>query len=58
MQVKNWTERKKKQLKNDCSALEKCLGRFRADKVTEAELEHIRQMKANLEHSSEEILRS
>ena len=49
---------KKKQLKNDCSALEKCLGRFRADKVTEAELEHIRQMKANLEHSSEEILRS
>lgn len=46
----------KKQLKNDCNALQKCLSKFRADKVTETELENIRQSKAALERSASEIL--
>lgn len=42
----------KKQIKKDMNALQKPLGKLRLDKVTEEELAHIREMKAQLENSS------
>ncbi len=49
---KSLEKAQKKQIKSDCNALQKRLSRFRADKVTEDELEGIRQAKAQLESSS------
>ena len=46
----------KKQIKSDCNVLQKRLSKFRADKVTEEELEGIRQAKAQLESSSAGLL--
>lgn len=43
---------RKKQLKKDLTALEKLLTRFRVDKVSETEMENIRQAKRALEESS------
>jgi molecular chaperone DnaK len=45
----------KKQLKKDCNALQKLLARFRADKVTEAEVGEIRRAKEQLEQSSANV---
>ena len=42
----------KKQVKNDINVLSKLLGKFRADRVTEEEVEKIRQAKSDLERSS------
>jgi molecular chaperone DnaK len=42
----------KKRLKQDCSALQKLLMKFRVDKVTEATVEDIRYAKQKLENSS------
>jgi molecular chaperone DnaK len=39
----------KKQIKKDCHALEKLLAKFRVDKVTEADIENIRNAKQQLE---------
>ncbi|MDO4321689.1 MAG: molecular chaperone DnaK [Lachnospiraceae bacterium] len=52
---KEMDKAQKKQIKNDCNALQKRLSRFRADKVTEEELEGIRQAKAQLEASSADL---
>ena len=46
----------KKQVKNDINVLSKLLGKFRADRVTEEEVEKIRQAKSDLEHSSAGIM--
>ena len=46
----------KKQIKSDCNVLQKRLSKFRADKVTEEELEGIRQAKTQLEGSSAGLL--
>ena len=46
----------KKQVKNDINALSKLLGKFRADRVTEEEVEKIRQAKNSLEQSSTGIM--
>lgn len=48
---KTMDKAQKKQIKSDCNALEKLLAKFRADKVTEQELENIKQAKAKLESS-------
>lgn len=46
----------KKQVKNDINVLSKLLGKFRADRVTEEEVEKIRQAKSDLERSSAGIM--
>ncbi len=46
----------KKQIKKDCSELQKCLAKLRVDKVTEYDLENIRRTKHQLEISSAGIL--
>ena len=46
----------KKQVKNDINALSKLLGKFRADRVMEEEVEKIRQAKKSLEQSSAGIM--
>lgn len=46
---------KKKQIKKDCAALQKLLMKYRADKVTEQDVENIRSAKEQLEMSSAEI---
>lgn len=46
----------KKQLKNDCNALQKQLSKIRVDKITEAQAEELRQVKRNLEDSAKRIL--
>lgn len=53
---KDLDKTKKKQLKNDCNALQKALSRFRLDKITEQDVENIRAAKQQLEHSSADIL--
>ena len=49
---KTMDKAEKKQIKKDMNALQKPLGKLRLDKVTEEELAHIREMKAQLENSS------
>ena len=46
----------KKQVKTDINVLSKLLGKFRADRVTEEEVEKIRQAKSDLERSSAGIM--
>lgn len=46
----------KKQVKTDINNLSKLLMKLKVDRVTEEELENIRHAKADLEHSSAEIL--
>lgn len=46
----------KKQLKKECNTLQKVLSKFRIDKVSESELENIREQKEKLEQSSRDIL--
>ena len=46
----------KKQVKNDINVLSTLLGKFRADRVTEEEVEKIRQAKSDLERSSAGIM--
>lgn len=46
----------KKQVKADCAQLQKYLSKFRLDKVTETDMENIRQAKAALEQSSAGLL--
>lgn len=46
----------KKQLKNDCNALQKQLSKVRVDKITEAQAEELRLTKAALEDSARRIL--
>lgn len=46
---------KKKQIKKDCAALQKLLMKYRADKVTEQDVENIRSAKEQLEMSSAEL---
>jgi molecular chaperone DnaK len=45
----------KKQVKKDCGVLEKLLVSFRVDKVTEGEIENIRQAKQQLENSGANV---
>ena len=45
----------KRQIKHDCNALQKLLSKFRLDKVSEMEMESIRQAKQQLEESSAKI---
>jgi molecular chaperone DnaK len=45
----------KKQVKKDCNTLEKLLVSFRVDKVTEGEIENIRQAKQQLENSGANV---
>jgi molecular chaperone DnaK len=45
----------KKQIKNDCNSLQKLLMKLRVDKVTEAQLEDIRQAKRQLETSGARV---
>ena len=49
---KNIDKSDKKLIKSDINALQKLLMKFRADKVTEADIANIRQAKENLERSS------
>ncbi len=53
---KQMDKAEKKQVKNDLHALQKLLAKFRVDKVTEAEMENIRQSKTRLEASAAGIL--
>ena len=46
----------KKQVKADCAQLQKYLSKFRLDKVTEMDMENIRQAKAALEQSAAGLL--
>ena len=46
----------KKQLKNDCNALQKLLSKIRVDKITEDQAEELKQAKAQLERSAGQIL--
>ncbi|MCD8014402.1 MAG: molecular chaperone DnaK [Lachnospiraceae bacterium] len=45
-----------KQIKNDLSALQKALSRFRLDKMTDQDLENVKTAKAALEQSSSQYL--
>jgi molecular chaperone DnaK len=45
----------KKQIKKDCNALQKLLMKFRVDKVTEQDVEEIRNAKQQLESSSARV---
>jgi molecular chaperone DnaK len=45
----------KKQIKKDCSALQKLLVKFRVDKATESYVEEIRRAKEQLESSSARV---
>ncbi len=42
----------KKQVKNDCNTLERYLMKFRVDKVTQADIDNLKQAKEQLERSS------
>lgn len=55
-QGKQMDRAQKKQIKSDCNVLQKLLSKFRADKVTQEELEDIRQAKQQLEESAAHIL--
>lgn len=55
---KDLDKTRKKQIKKDCNNLQKLLSKFRADKVTEADMENIRQAKQALEQSAAEIIAS
>ena len=46
----------KKQLKNECNALQKLLSKVRVDKITEEQAEELRQAKTQLETSANRIL--
>ena len=46
----------KKQVKSDCNALSKLLGKFRLDRMTEEDMTAIRQAKENLERSAGDII--
>lgn len=46
----------KKQIKNDCSTLQKLLNKCRLDKISESEMEEIRRAKAQLESSAAQII--
>ena len=46
----------KKQIKKDCSALEKILMKFRVDKVTEEQMQKLREAKEKLEESAAGLL--
>ena len=46
----------KKQVKSDCNALSKLLGKFRLDRMTEEDMTAIRQAKKNLERSAGDII--
>lgn len=52
---KQMDKAEKKQIKKECAALQKMLLKFRADKVTEKEVEEIRLAKQNLENVSARI---
>ena len=51
-QGKQMDKAEKKQIKSDCAQLQKYLSKFRLDKVTETDMENIRQSKAALEQSA------
>lgn len=46
----------KKQIKQDCGELQKCLSKLRVDSVTQEETDHIKQVKSQLEQSSAHLL--
>lgn len=48
---KQMEKAQKKQIKSDCAALQKLLGKFKLEKAVEADLENIREAKARLEGS-------
>lgn len=48
---KQMEKAQKKQIKSDCAALQKLLGKFKLEKAVEADLENIREAKARLEES-------
>ncbi|MCD8074241.1 MAG: molecular chaperone DnaK [Lachnospiraceae bacterium] len=45
-----------KQIKNDCNALQKALSKFRLDKMTDQDLENVKNAKEALERSSSQYL--
>ena len=49
-------KQEKKQIKTDLSALQKSVNKIRVDKVTQTEIDHLRQSKTALENSSARIL--
>ena len=46
----------KKMIKNDCASLQKYLTKLRVDKVTQAEIDNLKQAKLQLEQSSAKLL--
>lgn len=52
---KSLEKAEKKQLKADCSALEKCLKKIRLDKVSETDVQNLRAAKQQLETSSAKV---
>lgn len=46
----------KKLIKGDMASLQKCISKFRVDKVTQAELDNMKQAKEHLENSSTHLL--
>ncbi len=52
---KSLEKAEKKQLKNDCAGLEKCLKKIRLDKVTETEVQGLRAAKQQLEMSGARV---
>lgn len=55
---KSFDKTKKKQIKKDSNELQKVVSKIRLDKVTEADVEKLRQAKVQLEASAAEILGS
>lgn len=53
---KNIARDDKKQLKKDCDALQKILSRCHVDRITQAEIDNIKQAKQQLENSAYSIL--
>ena len=49
-------KQKKKQIKADASALQKCVNKLRVDTVTQTQITELKELKANLEISSAQVL--
>lgn len=53
---KSLEKNNKKQLKKDCGALQKAVSKCRVEKITQEELEHMKQAKEQLADSAYHIL--
>ena len=54
--VKEIDKGEKKQIRKDADALQKCTSKMRVDKVTQAEIDNLRQAKTVLDSTSKNLL--